>query len=74
MKNSNRQKSLDKKKTLSKDEIFDLYLLVKKGNVVAENKLIEEHKKLYPHWHPYYSSEYKSKEQWLHTLYLHLSK
>lgn len=71
MKKSNRQKSLDKKKTLSRDEIFDLYLLVKKGNVVAERKLIEEHKKLYPHWHPYYSG-YESKEQWLHTLYLHL--
>lgn len=59
---------------MTKDELFELYGRVQKKDKVAEDLLIAEHKKHWPHHHPVHRSSTIDYRDTLHTFYLHLDK
>ena len=61
---------------MNKEDLFDLYGKVQKGDKNAEEVLIEEHKRVYPRhvFHTMHKTEVHDYKQMLHTMYLHLYK
>lgn len=59
---------------MTRKELFELYKDVQNKDKSAEDKLIAEHKKHWPHHHPMNRSDTPHYREMLHMCYVHLDR